>query len=123
MSYEFYKALHFLGLMLVFLGIGGLFAPAMGPPAEGPARPSGARRLALVSHGVGMLFMLVAGFGMLAKLKLGFPAWVHPKLLIWLLLGLVVLIPRRAPALARPVWLVLPVLGVIAGALAIYKPF
>lgn len=123
MSYETYKTLHILGLILLFIGFGALWAPALDRGNAEPAPKGAARRFGIISHGLGMLLLIVAGFGMLAKAQLGFPAWLHPKLLIWVLFGALVMVPAHLPALARPMWVVLPLLGVIAGGLAIFKPF
>ena len=47
-------------------------------------------------HGIGLVIMAVSGFGILAKLKLGFPHFAYVKILLWLILGgLPVLAKRR----------------------------
>jgi len=51
------------------------------------------------------------------------PGWVIGKLVIWLLAGILLTVPRRRPALARPILLVgLPILAAAAAWLAVYKP-
>ena len=47
-----------------------------------------ARKLAGMTHGIALLLILFTGFGMIAKLGLGFPLWVWVKLVvIWLVIG------------------------------------
>jgi hypothetical protein len=56
-------------------------------------------------------------------LRGGVPGWVIGKLVIWLLAGILLTVPRRRPALARPILLVgLPILAAAAAWLAVYKP-
>jgi hypothetical protein len=123
MSYGFYKVLHLTGVMLLFFSLGGMTLQALlgaPAPAEGQ-RPPG-RGLLLAFHGVGMLLLLVAGFGALAKLGVGgVPPWALGKLGIWLALGLAPVLLRRKPELARPLAFALPLLGFLAAALAIHK--
>ena len=117
MSYEFYKALHILGIALLFLAFGGLAGHAL----NGGTRESNkARGFMLASHGTGLLHLHVAGFGMLAKTGGGMlPGWIHPKLLIWLILGAATLPLQRKTAMAKPMWFILPLLAVTAAYLAI----
>ena len=71
---------------------------------------------------LGLVLLLVGGFGMLAKLGVsGIPGWVHPKILIWVLLGLAVAVPYRKPELARPLWFAAPILALIAAYLGLNK--
>jgi hypothetical protein len=52
-----------------------------------------------------------------------FPGWIWGKLVIWLLAAGLLTLPYRHPALARPLLFFLPVLGIAAASLAIFKPF
>lgn len=114
-----YKALHVLGLFLVFTGLGGLMIQALTGTGDNRA----ARRLVGIAHGVGLVIVLVSGFGALAKLQVGFPLWVWLKLVIWLVIGAVIAVIRRQPKLVGVLWWILPLLGAFAGYLAIFKPF
>lgn len=118
MPSELYKVLHVLGLFLVFAAVGGALIQTVLGGGNGRAR-----RLTGIAHGVGLLIVLVSGFGALAKLGVGFPAWVWLKLVIWIVFGAVIVLIRRQPALAGFLWWALPVLGAFAGYLAIFKPF
>ncbi len=122
MSYEFYKILHVTAVLAVFAALGAACLHAMnGGGREGTA----GRKLVNALHGAGLLVALVGGFGLLARLDLatGWPGWVWAKLAIWLVAGAYVVVPYRRPALAKPMLLALPVLGLAAAWLAIAKPF
>lgn len=121
MSYEFYKVLHIAAVIGVFVSLGAVCFHAL----NGGQRGGPGRGLVAALHGGGLLLALVGGFGLLARLGLasGWPGWVWAKLALWLLLGALAAVPYRRPALARPVLLTLPVLGLAAAWLAILKPF
>lgn len=121
MSYEFYKVLHLLGLILLFFGLGGLLLAAY---AKVELKKQ-ARILGFVSHGVGLLLILVSGFGMAARLGLvsGLPNWVKAKVGIWLLLGLAISVVKRRGYIGWPIAILLWGLGITAAFIAINKPF
>lgn len=96
MSIQFYRFLHIVGLLLVLVALSGVATHVAHGGGKSNLRWRG--QLA-AAHGVGLLLILVSGFGMLAKLGLSasFPGWVVGKLLIWLLLGgLIALAYRRS---------------------------
>jgi hypothetical protein len=116
-SYQTYKMVHYFGFMLLFFGFGGVMISSLaGFKLEGKPRA-----VAFVTHGIGMLAVLVGGFGMLARLQLdGIPPWIHVKLAIWLILGMAIGLAKRLPS-----WLVLIAilaLAMVAPYMAIYKP-
>lgn len=121
MSYQFYKVLHIVGILMVFSGLVGVMALRM-VSAELAARP---RRLFFLVHGIGMLVALVAGFGLAARLGYmsGLPTWVWVKLFVWLLLGVGIAIAKRRGHLGVPVLTLFIGLGWFAAWLAITKPF
>ena len=121
-SYEVYKVLHLVAVMLLFLCFGGL---ALYVAAGGTRDANPNRKLIAALHGTAAFLVLLAGFGLLARPELmqgGFPLWVWLKLTIWALLALAVMLPYRRPGLARPLFLLYPVLGGVAAWAAIYKP-
>ncbi len=120
MSYEFYKVLHIIGIVWLFASLG---AQVLWGLNGGTRDDHPDRRLVMMSHGVALLLVFVAGFGMQAKAHLGWPGWFFGKLTIWLILGGVVTLPLRKPELARPMWFALPILGALAAWLVVYKPF
>jgi hypothetical protein len=120
MSYEFYKVLHILGLALVVLSLGGIIHHVI----NGGTKQSDAfRKGTMITHGVGLVLLVVAGFGMLARLGILAtpPGWVIGKIVIWLALGAFVAIAYKKAALAKKFWIAVPVLVVISAVLAIYK--
>jgi hypothetical protein len=119
MSYEFYKVLHVLGLSLVVLSLGGIILHVIN---GGSKENNSFRKGAMITHGVGLVLLLVAGFGMLAKLGIqGFPVWVSGKMAIWLALGAFVGIAYKKPQLAKKFWVGVPALVLIATTLAVLK--
>jgi hypothetical protein len=91
-----YSVLHVLsGFLLVALTFQAFAAP----------RPETRKRVLALS-GIAALVMLVAGFGLVAKLNLGFPGWVIVKLLCWLVLaGLAGTAYRRPGSTGALAWL------------------
>jgi len=118
MSYTFYKFIHLAGVMLVFLAYGGVIAQAMTRNFDARVRKFGA-----IMSGVGLLLLLVGGFGMQAKLHLGFPGWVIAKIVIWFVLGGMVALINRKPELGRVWWWLTLILGLTAAIFGIQKPF
>jgi hypothetical protein len=118
-SYEIYKWLHIAGILMVFLAFGGaIFKEPLQVGATDPAR-----KILSILHGLGLLFILVAGFGMLARLGLTSetPTWVWAKLVIWLTLGgwIALALRKKLPRFL----LIFGALGLgaLAAALALWK--
>lgn len=121
MSYEFYKVIHLAGILMVFFGLAGILAMRM-TTATLPRSPY---LLFVITHGVGLLFALVAGFGLAARLGLmsGLPGWVWMKIAIWLILGGVMTLAKRKGYIGWPLLVSFLALGAAAAWLAIMKPF
>jgi uncharacterized membrane protein SirB2 len=121
--YATYKLIHIIGILLVFLSLGGLTLHAAN---DGTRASNRARKLVAATHGIGLFVVLLGGFGLLARIGVmhgaGFPGWIWVKLVIWVLLGALFALPYRKPGFARPLWVAIPVLGAIAVYMAIYKP-
>lgn len=123
-SHQFYNVLHILGLALAMAGLAGTAAAA----ASGVPRQSyPARGLLAALHGGGLLLVLVGGFGMLARIGFrhgaSLPGWVLAKLVLWVLLGGLIALPWRRPALAKPLLAIVPLVAALAAWLGIAKPF
>lgn len=111
MPYQFYNLLHILGIILVFMAFGGW---ALHGINGGTRESNKGRALLAATHGVGLLMILVAGFGMLARVHpfaLGLPGWLHPKLLVWVLFGAAPMLLIRKPQWAKAMWILLPLLA------------
>jgi peptidoglycan/LPS O-acetylase OafA/YrhL len=115
-----YKTFHLVGVTLTIAALGGMAIHA----ANGGTRDQSlTRRLTTMTHGLGLALVLVAGFGMLARLggSAG-SGWVLIKLAIWLILGAAAFVPYRRPQFARALFLVVPLLAALAAIIAITKP-
>jgi hypothetical protein len=121
--YALYKVVHILGIALLMTALGALALHALN---GGLRRDNRARALVGAMHGVGLLLVLVGGFGMLARLGFRhgamFPGWLLVKLAVWLLLGAAVALPYRRPTLARWMLVLVPLLAGLAAYMAVYKP-
>ncbi|MEX2584498.1 MAG: hypothetical protein WD766_14610 [Gemmatimonadota bacterium] len=122
-SHQLYNLVHIVGLVFLMAGLGGMTLSAATATA-GEVRWT--RRLAIAFHAVGIFLVLLGGFGMLARLGIvqgsSWPGWVWVKMGVWIVLGAAAFLPYRFPRTARPVLLLLPVLGGLAAYMAIYKP-
>ena len=119
MSYDFYKIIHLLGISLVVMAVGGMLLHTI----NGGTKVSNTfRKGAMITHGIGLLLVLVGGFGLLARLGIhAIPLWAAGKLVIWLVFGALAGIAYK-PNLARKLWVAVPALVVAAAALAVMKP-
>jgi len=116
-----YKFLHLLALMSLFVGLG-LAAGARVNSSEEQQRSL--RKYASIFHGVGLLVILVSGFGALARLGLtdGLPHWILGKLVIWAVVGGMIAVIKRSSLSTFAVTLMSVLLGGIAAWLALNKP-
>lgn len=116
--YEFYKVIHFLGIFLTLFVYGAFaFQMLQQGQSEFPRR-----KWLMIGHGVGLFFVLLGGFGLLARLQVGFPLWIWIKLTIWVLLGALLTPMRRRPQWNTWLWALVLILAVTAGAVATIKP-
>lgn len=121
-SYSVYKVIHLVGVMMVFLSLGGVVANAV----NAGTKTSAWRKPIAATHGIGLLLSLVGGFGLLARLGVvhgSLPGWVLAKLGIWTLFAVAIAALGRRPEFAKAGWAVLVILGAAAAYLAGSKPF
>jgi hypothetical protein len=112
-SYETYKVIHLTSLMVMFTGLSISFY-------------GGQFKHIKILTGIGTLFALVGGMGLLARL--GFPHgepwpfWVNLKLAIWFIVGVGgAVVARRFPQFGKPAYFVGLILFLIAAMSAITK--
>jgi len=98
MDYTTYKLIHLIGLAALAIGLGGMMAGGEN------------RKTFAIVQGIALMVMLVSGFGLLAKLKLGFPHFAMVKVVLWVVLGMLPMLLRR---------LKVPILGGISISLAL----
>jgi hypothetical protein len=112
-SYENYKILHLVSIFVMFTGLSvGFFG----------SQP----KLIKILTGVGTLFTLVAGMGLLARLGVQhgepWPLWVWIKMIIWLLIGVGgAVVVKRFPSFGKYAYIVSLLLFVLAASSAILK--
>lgn len=121
MSYGFYKVLHLISIMAVYLALGAMIFHMM----NGGGKKFPKKKFLMITHGIALFFILLAGFGLLARLQITqmpWPIWVWLKLAVWLVLGAITAIIYRKPKWAAVLWFVTLALGGYAAYLANFKP-
>ena len=105
-----YLIIHLIGLAALAIGIGGMMAGGNN------------RKIFSILQGIALLVMLVSGFGLLAKLHLGFPHFAMVKMVLWAVLGAMPVILRRlrAPVVVG-ICVSLALVGILAW-LGVMKP-
>ena len=84
----------------------------------------------MLGHGIGLLLILLGGFGMQAKMKdvyqavygSGFPTWLIIKIVIWLALGAGIVLAKRKIIKGLAAWIIIIALGMASAYLALKKP-
>ena len=112
MTREFYLIIHLTGISLLALGVGGMMAGGE------------KRKTFAMLQGIGLLVMLVSGFGLLAKLKFTpyIPNFAIVKLVLWALIGaLPVLFRKLKTPLPAAILISLILVGTMAY-LGVVKP-
>ena len=110
MDYTTYKIIHLIGIAILAIGLGGMMANGNN------------HKTFAVCQGIGLLVMLVSGFGLLAKLHLGFPHFAIAKLVFWLVIGMFpMLIRKLKPPLSVTIIIAVSLIGVMAW-LGVFKP-
>ena len=110
MDYTTYKIIHLVGIAALALGVGGMMAGGNN------------RKIFSILQGIALLVMLVSGFGLLARLHLGFPHFAMAKIVLWVVLGAMPMILRRlrVPIIAG-IAVSLTLVGILAW-LGVVKP-
>ena len=105
-----YKIIHLTGLAALAIGVGGMMAGG------------NQRKIFSILQGLALVVMLVSGFGLLARLRLGFPHFAMVKTVLWVVIGVMPVILRRlrVPVVAG-IGVSLALVGVMAW-LGVVKP-
>ena len=98
-----YKIIHLTGISVLALGVGGMMADG------------GKRKAFAILQGVGLLVMLVSGFGLVAKLNAGFPPFVITKIILW---GVIAMMPTLIRKTNAPLWVGVLVSVFLVGTMA-----
>ena len=127
LNYSVYKLLHLIGIFSLFLAVGSV----LGRNLDVDSNKSSSGHLKVQKskwsaplHGVGLLLIIVSGFGMAAKLGImrTLPTWMTGKLLIWVILGSSLTLAKRKLIPAPILALILIALGGLAAYLGLWKP-
>lgn len=110
MDINTYLIIHLIGLATVAIGLGGMLAGDQN------------RRTFSMVQGIGLVIILVSGFGMLPKLGYHFPAFAQLKLSIFLLIGGLPVVFRKSKTPVVVSILVLIALIGLAAWLGVTKP-
>ena len=92
---EIYRLLHFSGIFTLLFAFGSMFT------GKGYTKAAG------YGHGIGLLLILVSGFGMQAVYQLGFPTWLIIKLVIWIVFGGCIVLAKRRILNGVAAWVVI----------------
>jgi len=110
MDPSIYKIIHIVGLALTMLSFGSLITKYS--------------KCGVIGHGVGLLLLLVSGFGLQQKVLAGtFPGWLIAKLVLWLVLGGMLVLVKRGKLKPGPAWLILLAIVAVAAFLVFKRPF
>ena len=120
MTQQGFLLLHFFG---VFLVVGSLGATTLLTLTTG-SKNFKQRRMLSLGHGIGLLIVLIAGLGLMAKLGIhgAPPPWIMMKLGIWLILGILPAFIYRMPRLGKIWWGLVVLLATYAAFLGVFKP-
>lgn len=116
MSHTFYLVLHIVGLVLLTSSLGGMLVHRQTGSGDRP-------RMLAILHGVGLFLLLLAGFGMLARLGImwPWPGWVALKVVLFVVLGAFPAVSKRFDAGIG--WWIAIILILLAAWTGITKPF
>jgi hypothetical protein len=119
MSPSVYQILHITGIIMLFMGYGALLARSMCGSDN-----ASVRKLGSITSGIGLLLILIAGFGLITKMGYSFTApWLIVKMVIWLALGGLIVLINRKPELAKALWWGILSLGLIAAIMVYFVRF
>ncbi|TGL17407.1 DUF2878 family protein [Leptospira yanagawae] len=122
MSYEAYKLIHIFGMYLLFFSLGGVTLYSIN---GGKKSDNKFKTFVAIFHGVGLVLLLFAGFGLMKFRDIShsaLPVWIIAKILIWLAFGGLLTLAYKNQKAAKILWFVFPLLGLLAAYLAFYQP-
>ena len=118
LPYAAYKVVHYLGIFILVTVLSATLARSAKEGLNSDPWRSG---LGMI-HGIALFLIILGGFGMLAKLELGFPVWAMAKVGIWVVAASLIAVRKSTTWSARTL-VFLPLLAALAGWIAYAKPF
>jgi hypothetical protein len=119
MDYLTLRIIHITGIVMTFMGLTGILALKLG----GGSAQLRTRLIFHLSHGLGLITIIVSGFMLAHVLNLNPPpGWLYGKFVIWLLAAGSMVLANRFFRFAPWIVLFFIALGATAAYLAIYKP-
>ncbi|MCK6598713.1 MAG: hypothetical protein L6Q37_10145 [Bdellovibrionaceae bacterium] len=123
MSYEVYKTLHLMGLVLTFTSLIAMIAIQLLKSDADEAKKI--FKKFFIAHGIGVTILIISGFGLAARL--GFfaqmPTWIYVKIALWgcaVILASIVKRKLLPTILIYALCILIPIIGSIV---AVNKPF
>lgn len=112
-SYEFYKVVHLFSIVLMLTGLSISFFEVKSKSVK-------------ILTGIGTLFTLVGGMGLLARLGINhgeaWPVWVKAKMTIWFIIGIGgAVVARRFSSYGKFAYPILLILFLSASLFAVFK--
>lgn len=121
MRLAIYYPIHFIGVFLLFLAIGGmcLYVRNGGSKEDNPSR----KFLAII-HGISLVMVIIGGMGLMTAYQIhkpSMPVWIYLKMAIWLFFGFSSLLIYKLPKLSTVFLIIFVLLGAFAGISAKFR--
>lgn len=122
MPYEVYKVLHLAAIVFLFLSVGSLLSHLIN---GGEHSTNKSKKMFSIIHGVAIFFILLSGFGLLARLGMntGWGVWVWVKLGVWAFFAAAPFWIKKCQSKALSLLFTSGIVFTIAAYFAINKPF
>lgn len=117
---KLYTLIHLVGIFGLLMALAAICYHAANGGFKSQAK---GRKGLLALHGVSSFLILLAGFGMLARLNVtgAWPWWVWGKLIIWVVLSFGVVLPYRKEKWAMPLLFGAYALALVAALLVFHR--
>lgn len=121
MKLAIYYPIHFIGIFLLFLAVGGmcLYARNGGSKDENPSK-----KFLAITHGVALLMVIIGGMGLMTVYQIHkpqMPAWIIIKMCIWLFFGFSSMLIYKYPKFSSVFLIIFILLGAFAGLSAKFR--
>jgi len=118
MDPQYYKLIHLVGIMMIYLGFGALVARGMSSSDH-----IGIRKFGGIISGIGLLLVFLGGIGMWHKSGGVINItdwWLLVKFGVLAVFGVLTSVAIRKPECSTAVWIILIVLGAVAAYLGLF---